>query len=70
MAGWRWHRVGRTSGKAADRTAAGMFGLFRCRSTLAMLFAAGLAGLIGIPDDNPAVQLLISNAPAHRKNAD
>ena len=26
-------------------------------------------GLIGIPDDDPAVQLLINDAPAHHKNA-
>jgi uncharacterized protein (DUF427 family) len=31
--------------------------------------AASLAGLIGIPDGDPAVQLLISDAPAHHKNA-
>lgn len=30
--------------------------------------AASLAGLIGIRDDDPAVQLQISNAPARRKN--
>ena len=29
---------------------------------------ASLAGLIGIPDDDPAVQLLIDDAPARRKN--
>jgi hypothetical protein len=31
--------------------------------------AASLAGLIGIPDDDPAVQLLINDATAHHKNA-
>ena len=30
--------------------------------------AASLAGLIGIPDDDPAVQLLINDAPARHKN--
>lgn len=31
--------------------------------------AASLAGLTGIPDDDPAVQLLINDASAHHKNA-
>jgi len=31
--------------------------------------AASLAGLIGITDDDPAVQLLIDDSPARRKNA-
>jgi hypothetical protein len=31
--------------------------------------AAGLAGLIGTPDDDPAVQLLINDGPARHENA-
>ena len=31
--------------------------------------AGSLAGLIGIPDDDPAVQLLINDSPARHTNA-
>ena len=31
--------------------------------------AASLAGLVGIPDDDPAVQLLIDDSPARHTNA-